>query len=510
MSPSISIYPMLLLRSLSAALVFSAAALANVSAQAQAPGFTSHQQFNDTLVAQFNRGDFTASEAYSSAALRQLESAGSMRNFLAKLKAQTGQITAIVPLRDQGKQHEFEWRGEKQNLRVTLVAATPGVLDDYIISDFIAQPTARTTPALTDNQQKSVLDQAVHRAATLYMQHPDAAGLSIGIYQGGKMAFYNYGEVEKGAGRLPTSSTYYDLGSVAKTVVGTLLAQAVLDKKLKLTDDIRQYLPGQYANLAFEGQPIQVLHLANHTSGMPGVAQVYSPARKEWQGNMSLVERTAYYNQYTADSLLQDMHRFQLETKPGTTYRYNGVAMLVLQLVLERVYQQPYEQLVTKYVRTRFGMPDTKRVLSATEHPRFATGYDKRRQPQQHPNYTGYWGGPNMSSTAADLLKYAAANLKEREPAVRLAHQRTYGADTGFGMGLGWMLDTDSEGQRRIYHDGQSIGFNTRCVLYPAQDVAVVLLVNENISQSRLTQLEQCLKRELPSVARATRPTPGQ
>ncbi|UOG76800.1 beta-lactamase family protein [Hymenobacter tibetensis] len=493
---------MLYFRSLTATLLLSAAVLSFAPAQAQTPGFTSYQQFSDSLAAQFNRGDFKATEAYGSAALRRLEPAGSMATYLAGLKNKTGRVLASVALKEQGKHHEFEWRGEKQNLRVRLISPAPGIIDDYTISDFIAQPTARTAPVLTDNQLKSSLDAAVHRAASLYMQHPDAAGLSIGIYQQGKLAFYNYGEVEKGSGRLPTSATYYDMGSVAKTFVGTLLAQAVLDKKLKLTDDIRQYLPGQYPNLAFEGQPIRVLDLANHTSGMPTTARVYSSAMIERRNRMNLVERTAYYNQYSADSLLRDMHNFQLTTKPGTTYRYNGVAMLVLQLLLERAYQQPYEQLVTRYVQSRFGMSDTKRVLSVAEHQRYATGYDGRQQPQQHPNYTGYWGGPNLSSTAADLLKYAAANLTEREPAMRLAHQRTSTADAEPGMGLGWMLDKDSNGSRRIYHDGKSIGFNTRFVLYPEQGVGIVLLVNENISQSRLTEMEQMLKQELPPLAK--------
>jgi CubicO group peptidase (beta-lactamase class C family) len=491
---------MLYLRNLTAAVVVFGSLYA-ATGQAQTPSFSSYKQFNDTLIAQYNRNAFAASEEYGSAALRQLEPAGSMAKYLAGLKAQTGRIVATVAGQEQGKRHQFEWRGEKQNLRVTLVSSRPGVLDDYTISDFIAQPNAHATPALTDNRLQTPLDAAVHRAATLYMQHPDAAGLSIGIYQQGKLSFYNYGEVEKGSGRLPTATTFYDMGSVSKTFVGTLLAQAVLDKKLQLNDDIRQYLPGQYPNLAYEGHPVRVLDLANHTSGMPSVPRVYSPALKERIGKMSLVERTAYFNQFSADSLLHNMHAFQLATQPGTTYRYNGTAMLVLQLILERVYQQPYEQLVTKFVQKRFGMTDTKRVLSTAEHQRYATGYDSRQQPQQHPNYTGYWGGPNLSSTATDLMKYAVANLTEREAAVRLAHQRTSSPESAVGMGLGWMLDTDGNGRQRIWHNGQSIGFNTRFVLYPEQNLGIVLLVNENTSQSRLTEMEQLLKQELPPVA---------
>ena len=485
------------------ALAIAAFDLLGPAARAQSSHFASYTQFNDTLVARFNRGDFQGVEAFGSPALRKLESAGSMSRFLANWKAKTGRVTSSVALGVRGQRHEFAWNGEKQNLRVALLSPTPGVIDDYTVSDFIAQPTGRTTSVLTDNKQKTSLDQAVHRAASLYMQHPDAAGMSIGIYQQGKQTFYNYGEVEKGSGRLPTSTTYYDLGSVAKTFLGTLLAQAVIDRKVKLTNDIRQYLPGQYPNLVVDGRPIQVVDLANHTSGLGGTSHIYTPTMKARLDQLNLADKIAYYNTYTADSLLHDLHSLQLATKPGTTYRYSGVGMFVLQVLLERVYQQPYEQLVTRYVQTRFGMHDTKRVLSAQEQQRAAIGYQSAQLPQAHVNYTGYWGGPGMSSTTADLVKYLRANLAEREPAVRLAHQRTWGTAPAFGLGLGWMLDSDAEGNSRIYHNGKAIGYNARFVLYPGQNLGIVLLVNENISQDRLTEMEEFLTQQLPKPAAA-------
>jgi CubicO group peptidase (beta-lactamase class C family) len=468
-------------------------------AQAQAPQFTSFTQFNDTLVARFNRGDFKAVEAYGSPALKKLEAAGTLTAFLARQQPKTGRILSASVLAERGNQHEFAWRGEKQNLRVRWVSSAPGVLDDYFISDFIAQPTPRATPLLSDNRRKTALDQAVDQAATLYMQSPEAVGMSIGVYWQGQTTFYNYGEVEKGSGRLPTSTTFYDMGSVAKTFVTTLLAQAVLDKKVQLTDDIRKYLPGQYPNLEYQGQPVRLVDLATHTSGIPGRARTYSKGyqQKLDKEHQDLRVKLTYYNKFTADSLLQAMHEFQLASQPGTVYRYNNLGILVLQLVLERAYQQPYEQLVTRYVQSRFGMKDTKRVLSPREQQRFATGYDENQRAQKRLNYTGYWGGTMLSSTPADLMAYLRANLSEREPAVKLAHQPAWNNR----IGLGWMLDTDAEGQRRIFHNGHSPGFNTRLVMYPGQDVGFVILVNENISQTRVTDMEELLKRELPQAA---------
>jgi CubicO group peptidase (beta-lactamase class C family) len=341
----------------------------------------------------------------------------------------------------------------------------------------------------------------VHQAAVAYMQQPAAVGLSIALYKNGKQYFYNYGEVEKGSGRLPTATTYYNMGSVAKTFVATLLAQAVLDKKVQLTDDIRRYLPGQYPNLEFEGHPVRLVDLANHTASLPGTSHVYPKALGDSLRALALVPRLGYYNRYSADSLLADLHHMRPTAQPGTTYRYNNLGPLILQLVLERVYQQPYEQLITRYVQQHFGLRDTKRVLSASEQARYATGYETPQHGQIPINYTGYWGGTTLSSTPADLLRYAQANLAERDPAVRLAHQPTTTLPEGYAVGLVWRLDTDATGSRRIYHSGHFPGYNTWLAMYPGQDVAVVLLVNDNISQDRLTELGQQLKLALVTGA---------
>lgn len=364
-------------------------------------------------------------------------------------------------------------------------------------SPALAQTPATALAARTDNRQRTALDAAVHQAATAYMQQPAAVGLSIAVYRGGQQHFYNYGEVEKGTGQLPTATTYYNMGSVAKTFVGTLLAQAVLDKKVQLTDDIRRYLPGQYPNLEFEGHPVRLVDLANHTASLPSTSHVYPKVLGDSLRALPLAPRIAYYNRYSADSLLADLHHMRPTAQPGTTYRYNNLGPLLLQLLLERVYQQPYEQLITRYVQRHFGLRDTKRVLSAAEQRRYATGYDEHQLAQVPTNYTGYWGGTTLSSTPADLLRYAQANLAAHDPAVRLAHQSTTTLPTDYAVGLVWRLDTDAAGSRRIYHSGHFPGFNTWVAVYPDQDVAVVLLVNDNISQDRLTELGQQLKQAL-------------
>ncbi len=97
---------------------------------------------------------------------------------------------------------------------------------------------------LTDNPLRSHLDSVVHQGAAQYMIHPNAVGLSIGIYKNGTRHTYNYGEVRKGTGLLPGADNFYNLGSVAKTFVTTLLAQAVVEKKASLGTTFASTFPG--------------------------------------------------------------------------------------------------------------------------------------------------------------------------------------------------------------------------------------------------------------------------
>jgi CubicO group peptidase (beta-lactamase class C family) len=68
---------------------------------------------------------------------------------------------------------------------------------------------------------------------------------------------------------LPSQNTVYEIGSITKTFVSFYLANAVLEHKVSLDDDIRKYLKESYPNLEYNGAPIQLVHLANTTSLLP-------------------------------------------------------------------------------------------------------------------------------------------------------------------------------------------------------------------------------------------------
>lgn len=353
----------------------------------------------------------------------------------------------------------------------------------------------KSNSLLTDNKLKSKLDSVIDNAVKTYLQGSNTHGISIGVYSKGRKYTYNYAK----AGRSPLAyaGSFYNIGSVAKTFATTILAQAAVEKRLSLDDDIRKFLPYQYPYLEYERQPIRFVDLADHTSGLPTAFRTFSPSIRDSLKKLSIAGQANFYSLYNQDSLLADLYQVKPDTVPGTKFQYNSSAMTLLILLLERVYRQPYEKIVTDYLITHLKMYHTKPFLSTEEIKHAVQGYDNNSKPQPFLNLKGFYFGPTMNSTINDMLIYIQANLSEKDKAIKLTHQLTYGKKNGFGIGLGWMMDNDAK-ERYIYHDGNTkIGYNTLCTLYPDKDLGFIIIVNDTVSQNKVGELENNVKSAL-------------
>lgn len=452
---------------------------------------SSFGKINDTIVSFFNRENFEAIYLLGSGVFKQNESKEDFTRFLKHLKSETGNIIS-TPITECGDRVGFKWAGQKKNLRVEWKTSDHLSFDDYFINDIIEQPYKKDQ--LTDNKFQSRVDSLVDKYVSFYMLDSNAVGLSIGIIKDGKIYRYNYGEIKKGTRQLPASTSSYELGSIAKTFIATLLAQAAVDGKVNLQDDIRKYLPGTYPNLEYKGSPVRLVHLANHTSGLPGS---FSAFPYDSIGKLSSDAQFAYFENYKKDSLFKDLHQITPETTPGTSYHYNSNAFHILIAILERLYHRSYEQVLTDYLSTHLAMRDTKNNLSSAEAKRVVQGYNDRGEPMPHYNNPQTMtGGPGLNSTLDDMLLYVSANLVEKNKALKVTHKTTWGDPKSFAVGLGWMMNTNCRGDRYMYHSGRSRGCHSLITFYPNRKSGMVILVNETVNQGRLFVLERLLMNE--------------
>jgi CubicO group peptidase (beta-lactamase class C family) len=328
-----------------------------------------------------------------------------------------------------------------------------------------------------DTHMTESMEMLVKRAIEVFMHDTSRIGVSVGVYNNGKTFTYNTGTIQKGKIIKPTNSTIYEIGSITKTFTGVLLAQAVVDKKVNMNDDIREYLQGNYPNLSYNGQPIKLFHLINHTSGLPFLLPDRKDIFQHSQDSISYFV-TKIQSQYTPAKFLNDLHDVKLDTIPGTKFSYSNAGAQLLSFILERVYGASYENLVKKYITIPEKMPLTKLSYTKTETSKFAKGYNgKGMLMPYNPWMIGAAG--KINSTVPDMLNYIKFHLNEKNPVIKLSHAPTFGDINYFAIGLNWQMNKTSDGHRRIWQSGGSFGFASYCVVYPELNIGIILLSNE-------------------------------
>jgi CubicO group peptidase (beta-lactamase class C family) len=324
------------------------------------------------------------------------------------------------------------------------------------------------------NDTEAVVSQAVEE---FFKGAPQAVGVSVGVLKDGKTYTYNAGTIEKGQKKPPTSHTLYAIASITKTFTGTLLAQAVLEKKVKFDDDVRKYLNGDYPNLEFQGHPIRLGYLVNHNSGLPFNLPDIPENRPPFTAPISPATREML-DHYSRKDFLADLHKVELKTVPGEKFSYSNTAAILLSIVLERVYGEPYEEIVKRKIANPLGMLDTTISVSKSQRSRLAKGYDEHGAIMPYPTDI-LLGAGGLKSTVADLLKYAQWELAEEDSAVKVSHEPRFILTENFSVGLNWqMIHTGA--YRRIWQEGNLPGFVSMCMTFPELHMAIVFLANED------------------------------
>ena len=334
-------------------------------------------------------------------------------------------------------------------------------------------------------------DSLVKKLGNDFIKNPEAVGLSVGVYDNGKTYHYHFGETEKGNNQLPTENTVYEIGSITKTFASTLLAYAVLEKKVKLEDDIRGYLDGNYPNLAYAGKPIRLVHLANLTSALPN----WLPDRPEIFANTHPdsipYALLAVHRDYTREHFYADLRKVKLDTLPGALPKHSNVGAQLLGYILEGVYKTAFGELLEKYVTKPLGMQHTALATSGPPPGLPAKGHNERGRVMPFiTDMKEMQPAGGLRSTTADLLKYIRFQLDESNPALRMTHRETWEKPGQGAVGLNWQIDQTAGGARYLWHTGGTFGFSSYVVLYPDSGVGLVLLANESdgSAQRRLAE----------------------
>ena len=158
---------------------------------------------------------------------------------------------------------------------LSLSAAVVATATAFALAPARAQTSLPPAPSTEVSTVRAVVDAAVRPV----IARNDLPGLAVGVTVGGRSYVFNYGVASKATNTPVDDQTLFEIGSISKTFVATLGAQAQVQGQLSLTDSPARHLP------ALKGHPIEhttLLQLVTYTAGgLP--LQVPDPIKNDAQ-----------------------------------------------------------------------------------------------------------------------------------------------------------------------------------------------------------------------------------
>ena len=364
----------------------------------------------------------------------------------------------------EDKAQNFLWLALKIGGGVVLLLALLfGGLITYVTHE------KRKYDKLTDTHD---LKRSAAKMGGGYVADRKNAALVIGITQRGKRVVLGFGRVGGTNAEPPDAQTLFEIGSVTKVFAAIALARLELDGTVKLTDTVRASLPEKVA-LASALEPVTLLHLATHTSGLPRL-----PSNLD----TSDANLANPYAKYRAEDLYQFLASVKPDNPPGRVVDYSNVGFALLGHVLTLKAEQPYEDLVRGALLEPLGMTNTPIRLIEVQRTRLTRGHSPKGEEVSGWDFDVFAPTGAFRSDAGDLLTFIEANISNVVSPVGRSLTRArelQRVDDAGGRPLGWQREVSLQGGLEIYwHNGGTGGYASFIAFNRAQQVGVVVLSN--------------------------------
>jgi len=302
--------------------------------------------------------------------------------------------------------------------------------------------------------------------------------ISLGVITNGKVYKFHVGKLS--TGETPNDNTLYEIASLTKTFTGTLLAQAILEKKATIDDDIRKHLSENFANLEFNQKPITFCHLVTHTNGLPRIFPD-SPGlfeNPDWDNLPYEINKLQVG--FSKFQFFEELHKVALDTVPGFKFSYSNVGANLLGYCLENMYDKPFEELLSEHILKPLQMTKTRITVPSGEDKKLlALGLNPNGlvMPSRAEKEMKAEGG--LFSTLDDMIKYMEFQLNEENEVVKISHQELLNGKYGdFENGLFWQIFKNGGNPTKIFQNGGAYGTSSWLTIIPESKVGVIILTN--------------------------------
>lgn len=311
-----------------------------------------------------------------------------------------------------------------------------------------------------------------------YDKNPDV-GISVGFISNNKEFYTSYGKLSKESKVDIDKNSIFEIASITKILTGNMIAQASLEKKLKLDDYIDNYLPKQYILQKKLQNKIKISDLASHQSGLPDF---------DFQKLIEINSQQPI-NSVTKESLATMINQSKDLIDYGK-FRYSNINFTLLGQILEKIYGKSYDEIIREKILKPAKM--TKTLTQNFNVKNITTGYNPEGGAQEFFLWNVTAPAGLVKSNASDMTKYLKALLTDGNSIsdAALLAEKIYYKDEKREMGLGFNINTE-DNDIIFLKSGDSMGQSSIICYNRAKNWGIIILLNQRNSKMRQDLLNQ-------------------
>ena len=329
---------------------------------------------------------------------------------------------------------------------------------DDIHSGSAINSLANNDGVISDNQAELIFEKSKY--------FPNNTQISLAFINGENVTYYGLKRQNDSILYFSNYQDIFEIGSITKVFTANILAKSVIDNKIKLDENINDYLDIKFKN----NISISFKSLANHTSGLPRM-----PSNFEQEASSSDNPYKHYDDKYLKDYLINFM---EIDNKDIGNSAYSNLGTGLLGYTLSNIYNLNYQELYEKYIFSKYNMKNTAFNMNLV-NKKLVKGLDAEG------NYTSNWELASLASAGGilsnveDLAKYGIAHFNKSNLDLMLMTKKTVKVDDRVDTGLGWhIINSEKSDNKWHWHNGGTGGYTSSMAIDIKNLVGVIVLSN--------------------------------
>jgi len=323
--------------------------------------------------------------------------------------------------------------------------------------------------------------QIVDRYAEHIFYGSGATGMALVAIDGNQRVFASFGETRPGNNVRPQKDSLIRIASLSKLMTSEVMVKLAERGQIRLDDPLSKYAPPGTRVPAYNGQPIRLINLSTHTSGLP----------REQPGGKA---QRPVFVWPTRSERWTWLSRANLKTAPGSSAAYSNLGYDLLGDALSRAAGTPYPALFQQLITRPLGMKDTTFTPSPEQCGRLMVA-EKGASPCN--NTLAAIGSGGVYSTPDDMgrwmQQFLNSSVNHRTPQIDRLQTLIYRRDQltrvegmdvpgkADALGMGWVYMGPKNGRPGIIQKtGGGGGFITYMAMVPQHNVGVFVVVTRS------------------------------